>query len=454
MTEKKYQFFLSSTFKDLIVARNEVMQAILSIYHIPIGMEMFSADNSEQWETISSTIDSSDYYILIIGHRYGSTMPNKISFTEKEFDYAIANGVPVLFFVQDRNAATKPEDRDTEPWKAKKLEAFVNKATTNRLVDMWTNESQLAQKVLAAIMKITTKTPRSGWVRADKAASPQILEELATLSKINRDLQNELDILKRNQLANKPKIGVSFKEEDGIFIFYDKSFLENINLIKPLSIESIKKYTTSYLFNKETIVGYNVSISNHALEVANYNDALYRYSSIEKCRIPFSVTIENRGSKKANEVTVDIKFPPEVLILNLEEIQKLQEPKRPSQVRKSPIDLEIDRRRQMDNRSHNDTIITIRGPKSPKTLLNESELKVLNNIYYNNSKENNYEIKDNTLTLYSQSLLHTRSLTFDEGLYIVPLEIGEFTATAIIICEEYEDAQYFEIPITIAEKNR
>lgn len=34
--------------------------------HFPIGMELFNADNIEQWEQIKRTIDSSDYYVLII----------------------------------------------------------------------------------------------------------------------------------------------------------------------------------------------------------------------------------------------------------------------------------------------------------------------------------------------------------------------------------------------------
>jgi len=48
------------------------METILKLYHFPVGMEMFSADDAEQWEVIKDTIDMSDYYVVIIGHRYGS----------------------------------------------------------------------------------------------------------------------------------------------------------------------------------------------------------------------------------------------------------------------------------------------------------------------------------------------------------------------------------------------
>ena len=36
----KYQIFISSTYTDLKEARERITKAILSSYHIPIGMEM------------------------------------------------------------------------------------------------------------------------------------------------------------------------------------------------------------------------------------------------------------------------------------------------------------------------------------------------------------------------------------------------------------------------------
>lgn len=36
--EKKYQVFISSTYKDLIEARSKVRDAILSMMHFPVGI--------------------------------------------------------------------------------------------------------------------------------------------------------------------------------------------------------------------------------------------------------------------------------------------------------------------------------------------------------------------------------------------------------------------------------
>lgn len=55
-----------------------------------IGMEIFSAADDDQRKIIKEAIDSSDFHILIIGNRYGSIEETTgISYTEKEFDYAV-----------------------------------------------------------------------------------------------------------------------------------------------------------------------------------------------------------------------------------------------------------------------------------------------------------------------------------------------------------------------------
>lgn len=44
--EKKYQIFISSTYKDLIEARSKVRDAILSMMHFPVGMQPFYSARS------------------------------------------------------------------------------------------------------------------------------------------------------------------------------------------------------------------------------------------------------------------------------------------------------------------------------------------------------------------------------------------------------------------------
>ena len=100
--DKRYQVFVSSTFADLKEERQALMQSLLQLDHFPAGMELFPAANEDQWTLIKGVIDDSDYYVIVIGGRYGSTTAEGVSYTEMEFDYAIQAKKPVLAFVHNK----------------------------------------------------------------------------------------------------------------------------------------------------------------------------------------------------------------------------------------------------------------------------------------------------------------------------------------------------------------
>jgi len=90
---RRYQVFVSSTFIDLQKERAAVLESILHLKCFPAGMELFPSASVNQFEYIKSAIDDSDYYILIIGGRYGDDSMG-LSYTEQEFDYAMVKKFP------------------------------------------------------------------------------------------------------------------------------------------------------------------------------------------------------------------------------------------------------------------------------------------------------------------------------------------------------------------------
>jgi Domain of unknown function (DUF4062) len=80
--DKRYQVFVSSTYTDLKDERRSIIQELLETDCIRSGMELFPAADEEQFEFIKKIIDDCDYYLLIIGGRYGSTAPDGVSYTE------------------------------------------------------------------------------------------------------------------------------------------------------------------------------------------------------------------------------------------------------------------------------------------------------------------------------------------------------------------------------------
>ncbi len=163
----KYQVFVSSTFTDL---RDERERLIWELQKggkfIPTGMETFPSQNDRGWEIIQSTIDHSDYYVLIVGGKYGS-VEGGVSWTEREYEYALSNGVPVLHFVRDPASIVGEKNVEQDPDKRAKLEAFKTKLQSRHLTaqEQWTNADNLVTRVLQALHSALDTDPRPGWVR-------------------------------------------------------------------------------------------------------------------------------------------------------------------------------------------------------------------------------------------------------------------------------------------------
>ena len=73
--DKKYQIFVSSTYRDLEEERRKVIEQILNLGHIPVGMVLFQAGDETQWGYIQKRIVECDYYIVLVAERYGSEGP-------------------------------------------------------------------------------------------------------------------------------------------------------------------------------------------------------------------------------------------------------------------------------------------------------------------------------------------------------------------------------------------
>jgi hypothetical protein len=188
--DKRYQVFISSTYADLQEERRAVIQAVIELNCIPAGMELFPAADEEQLQFIKRVIDDCDYYLLIIAGRYGSVGADGVSYTEKEFDYAVKRGLPVIAFPH-----VNPDDitlgkSEKDPALRKKLDEFRAKVCTGRIVKMWKNPHELPGFVAQSLSGVIHRHPAIGWVRANRAANEDILNEINDLRKRNAKLQS------------------------------------------------------------------------------------------------------------------------------------------------------------------------------------------------------------------------------------------------------------------------
>jgi predicted transcriptional regulator len=202
--DKRYQVFVSSTFADLKDERSNVIQTLMEMDCIPAGMELFPALDEEQFEFIKKVIDDSDYYLLIIGGRYGSISDQGFSYTEMEYDYAISQGVKVIALVHGSPEKLSVEKVEMNPEAQDKLEKFRNKVTTGRLVKFWSDARELPGLVALSLPKTIKTYPAVGWVRGNEATdNTELLKQLNDLrqenSKLNRTVK-ELQSKKSKKL--------------------------------------------------------------------------------------------------------------------------------------------------------------------------------------------------------------------------------------------------------------
>jgi ribosomal protein L40E len=171
--KKRYQVFVSSTYEDLKEERFEVLKALLELDCIPCGMEYFPAASEDQWSYIRELIAECDYYIVIVAGRYGSTDEGGVSYTEKEYDYAVEQGIPTIGFIhRDPNGRPARFTEATEEGR-RKLADFSLKVQ-RKLCKQWSTPDELGAVVGRSISHLIKRTPRRGWVRADAVETPEI----------------------------------------------------------------------------------------------------------------------------------------------------------------------------------------------------------------------------------------------------------------------------------------
>jgi hypothetical protein len=159
---------------------------------IPAGMELFPAADEEQFQFIKRVIDDCDYYLLIIGGRYGSIDEEGISYTEKEYEYAVSRGLKVIALIHKNPEEIPFGKSEQNPNLREKLGQFRKKVSSNRLILSWGSAAELPGLVAQSIAKTTKLFPAVGWVRANKAASEDLLIEINTLRKQNADFRDQI----------------------------------------------------------------------------------------------------------------------------------------------------------------------------------------------------------------------------------------------------------------------
>lgn len=458
--KKKYQVFISSTFNDLQEERAKVRDAILSMYHFPVGMEMFGAANESQWKIIQDTIDSSDYYVLLIAHRYGSIIMKGadvgISYTEKEFRYAVAKKIPVLAFIIDDNVKIKPQNFDVKNQEA--LKKFKNLVAKDRVIVKWRNSDDLAQKVTASLYNAIKEDVRPGWVRGNNSvikSNEKLKKQIRLLKKEIAELRIENSVPKVNNRM--PKLEVFFRPDTTDDMKHADLYERKDNITEDesgsyhLKVGNVNTtlIETEYMPKDRTVLPLNLSEYISDEEIEQYNAALptkkelndyinkYRnYQLIKKHGIAIEACIANGGNAKATDITVDLDFPDEIVVLDIDKVEEWTEPKALPKP-KDLIQLAIEKRNAEDYFIN--PLYQKRNGIGESAVFPSTNFKnlIIPKLILPVNEEVIFLDNHNVRIRPRNGIVHTK-LNLFSGLYIVPLFKGVFKVKATVMCAEYE----------------
>lgn len=181
----------------MLEERQAAVEAILEAGHIPAGMELFSAGNSSQIETIKRWIESSDVYLLILGGRYGAIESNtQKSYTQLEYEYAIEKGIPVFAVVIKDGALEAKVKRDgpsviemNNQTKYKEFKELV----LSKICEFFDDTKDIKLAIHKTLVEFQRQYKFAGWVSGREVENYDNLEkENRELLKENKALQTQL----------------------------------------------------------------------------------------------------------------------------------------------------------------------------------------------------------------------------------------------------------------------
>lgn len=451
---KIYKCFISSTFKDLKDERRKVFESILDSHNLPVGMENFNAASESQWAYIERMLQDCDYFIVIVAHNYGSIMNEGISYTERETNYAIQKGIPVLAFIINSDVTNWPHERYGKEEQKGALDNFKEKLKT-RMARFWVNGDDLARQVSSALNEVIRTHPRPGFVhgKAFETAEAKIEE-----------LKREIVTLQRRSYGTGelPKFNISFEgEQQGKLLFSLRELnrsacLPYLQSLSPLPLRV--PYPLQNVLKLEEIANWNYNLDQLNRKIAAYNEKLATYNQ-DCTAFPLPFKIINNSTVSATDVHVELAFPagfrlyeegfkaevPQNLIIPLDPIQrakiKLTQIQKLSPRTNPFIDANIFTGIPFDdvNKVLGDPIdITI----SPPSLLGLATIK---SGYYLSTVEGNY-------ACYHAAKIGHRSVCMCNTLLVaLPPESMEGEIQVEIVCEGMPEPQRLTISIEVSK---
>ena len=228
--DKRYQVFVSSTFEDLREERAAVTSALLQLDCFPAGMELFPAADDDSLTLIRSVIDDSDYYLVILGGRYGTIdKATGKSYIHLEYEHALAAGKPTIALLHSKPESL-PVDKSEGSDEGRKRFNDFRAELQKKHCKLWGDRGELTNAVLTGVLHLKKTRPGVGWIRASEAADDKLKDELLRVRREMDSMSAELEQARRRN----PPAGIedlaSGQDTTSIWIEFPDGDISTFNL--------------------------------------------------------------------------------------------------------------------------------------------------------------------------------------------------------------------------------
>lgn len=189
MSDKRYQVFISSTYADLQEERAALTQVLPTLGCLPCGLDVQPV-GAAAWTTLKKLIDESDYYVLVLGSRYGSLSPSGISYTHMEYVYASTKQKPILVLMHDSPDTRPAAFQEKTPEGRRQFNDF-RQLLSKGLMAGWNDTRSLEAALRRYLPQLIKSKPAMGWVRATSLGSPEQAREIDRLKQRVTELEQE-----------------------------------------------------------------------------------------------------------------------------------------------------------------------------------------------------------------------------------------------------------------------
>lgn len=225
--ESSLTVFICSTFSDLSAEREAVLEAVRKLQLRHDSMEFFGARPSLPIETCLEEVRRSNILVVIVGHKYGSLVPDKIiSFSEAEYSEGYRLGKPCLVYLRNEDVPILPKHMERDPQKLLALESFKGRLKERHTVATFSDAHDLAVSVAADLSRTvqaleeTQKLPS----REKHPSANSILDEINQLIRQAIDKQvSEPALLSAASRAITSLLTVQGKRPPTVFFSYSHS---------------------------------------------------------------------------------------------------------------------------------------------------------------------------------------------------------------------------------------